>query len=73
MENDKNGNTEEIKSTDGQESHVNESEQENGSKKSILPVLLTIAVVLSLSLLGYFAWKRQNQPNPGIDRRITRH
>ncbi|HAA24689.1 MAG TPA: hypothetical protein DCE11_01030 [Ruminiclostridium sp.] len=68
MENDKNGNTEEIKSTDGQESHVNESEQENGSKKSILPVLLTIAVVLSLSLLGYFAWKTgQNQPNPGID------
>jgi len=62
MENDKNGNTEEIKNTESQDAQASESEQEIGNKKPVLTIILTIAVVLSLSLLGYFAWKTGQNP-----------
>ncbi len=44
------------------EKNKNLTQQENDGqvikhKKSLIPVLLTIAVVISLSVLGYYAWK----------------
>jgi hypothetical protein len=66
MSNDKNGNTDEIKNTNAKDAQVSGSVQENGNKKPALTIILTIAVGLSLSLLGYYAWKTgKNSLNPG--------